>query len=191
MSSLVIGRVLFLDEIGDLALPLQAKILRAIEAREFERVGSSETIKADVRIIAATNRDLQKAVQEGMFRKDLFYRLNVVNIHLPVLADRRSDIPLLCGHFLEKNNERYSKAIVLEYAHIHCDEEEVKPCHLPGDILKGSDFEDPSGDQSDSSEEARIRAALDQAHWKKKDAALHLGISRATLWRKMKEYGLE
>jgi two-component system response regulator AtoC len=98
------GGILFLDEIGDMANELQAKLLRAIQEKEFERVGGTAPIKADVRFIAATNRDLHKAIQEGKFREDLFYRLNVVNIQLPPLRENREDIPLLVEHFLQKHS---------------------------------------------------------------------------------------
>jgi two-component system NtrC family response regulator len=98
------GGILFLDEIGDMANELQAKLLRAIQEKEFERVGGTAPIKVDVRFIAATNRDLQKAIQEGNFREDLFYRLNVVNIDLPPLRENREDIPLLVEHFLQKQS---------------------------------------------------------------------------------------
>jgi len=96
------GGTLFLDEIGDMPLELQVKILRAIEQKEFERVGGSRIIKVDVRIVAATNRDLVDAIEKGEFRSDLYYRLNMITIHVPPLRDRRSDIPKLAEHFLEK-----------------------------------------------------------------------------------------
>ncbi len=96
------GGTLFLDEIGDMDLNLQAKLLRALQEREFERVGSTMTLKADVRIIAATHRELADAVSEGQFREDLFYRLNVVSLNLPPLRMRKEDVPALAAHFLEK-----------------------------------------------------------------------------------------
>ncbi|MGA2192231.1 MAG: sigma-54 dependent transcriptional regulator, partial [Nitrospirota bacterium] len=96
------GGTIFLDEIGDMDMNLQAKLLRALQEKEFERVGGTETIKTDVRIIAATHRDLGDAVAAGKFREDLFYRLNVVSLHLPPLRDRKEDIPALAEHFLEK-----------------------------------------------------------------------------------------
>ena len=98
------GGVLFLDEIGDMAYELQAKLLRAIQEKEFERVGGTMSFKADIRFIAATNRPLREAVQTGKFREDLFYRLNVVNIHLPPLCENREDIPLLVDHFVKKHS---------------------------------------------------------------------------------------
>lgn len=102
---------IFLDEIGDMPLSIQAKLLRILEHREFERLGSTEPIKVDVRIIAATNKDLQKAVNEGNFREDLFFRINVVPIYLPPLRARKSDIPLLVEHFIKLYNQRLNKSI--------------------------------------------------------------------------------
>jgi DNA-binding NtrC family response regulator len=105
------GGTLFLDEIGGLRLDLQTKILRALQEREIERVGGARTIKIDVRVIAASNRDLKKAVEAGSFRDDLYYRLNVVPIHLPPLRQRKDDIPLLVEHFLEKYNREFNRKV--------------------------------------------------------------------------------
>jgi transcriptional regulator with GAF, ATPase, and Fis domain len=93
---------IFLDEVGTMSTALQMKLLRALQEREFERVGDNQTVKVDVRVIAATNSDLGKMVSEGTFREDLYYRLNVIPVHLPPLRDRRDDIPLLVRHFLER-----------------------------------------------------------------------------------------
>jgi DNA-binding NtrC family response regulator len=106
------GGTLFLDEIGDMSLPLQAKLLRVLQEREIERVGSTKTIKVDIRVIAATNRDLAKMVESGDFREDLYYRLNVVPIHLPPLRKRREDIPMLIDHFIAEYNPKLRRNIV-------------------------------------------------------------------------------
>lgn len=105
------GGTLFLDEIGELAPSLQVKILRVLQEREFERVGGTKTIKVDVRILTATNKDLQKETKEGRFREDLYYRLNVIPVHLPPLRERREDIPLLIDHFLHKYSTKKNKPI--------------------------------------------------------------------------------
>ncbi len=105
------GGTLFLDEIGELPLNSQVRILRAIQERTIRRVGGTDDIKVEVRIVAATNRDLEHMVQQGTFRQDLYYRLNVINIRTPGLRERRDDIPLLAAHFLNKYNERFGKSI--------------------------------------------------------------------------------
>lgn len=102
---------LFLDEIGEMSLNTQAKLLRVLQEREFERVGGTETIKADVRIVAATNKDLERSIEEGTFREDLFYRLNVVEIMLPPLRDRKEDIPALVDHIIRNSSTEYKKTI--------------------------------------------------------------------------------
>ena len=103
---------IFLDEIGDLSPALQSKLLRVLQEKEFERVGSSQTIKVDVRVIAATNRNLEEAIQKGTFREDLYYRLNVVTITLPPLRERKEDIPPLIEHFLKKYSRENNKEVV-------------------------------------------------------------------------------
>ncbi|MFA5026513.1 MAG: sigma-54 dependent transcriptional regulator [Candidatus Methylomirabilota bacterium] len=108
---LATGGSLFLDEVGSMRLDLQAKILRALQEREIERVGGTRTIKIDVRVIAATNRDLRRAAEEGSFREDLYYRLNVVPITLPPLRLRRDDIPLLMEHFIAKYNQEFNRKV--------------------------------------------------------------------------------
>jgi nitrogen regulation protein NR(I) len=105
------GGTLFLDEIGEIPVEMQVKLLRALQESEFERVGGIKTIRVDVRLVAATNRDLKKLISQGQFREDLFYRLNVVSIRLPALRERASDIPLLVGHFLAKFNDRLKKSV--------------------------------------------------------------------------------
>ncbi len=106
------GGTLFLDEIGEIPVEMQVKLMRALQESEFERVGGIKTIRVDVRLVAATNRDLKKLIGQGVFREDLFYRLNVVSIRLPALRERATDIPLLVEHFLGKFNERLKKHVV-------------------------------------------------------------------------------
>jgi len=98
----------FLDEIGEMSAKLQVKLLRVLQEREFERIGGNATIKVDVRIIAATNKDLAASVKSGEFRRDLYYRLNVVSVVMPPLRERRADIPLLAGHFVEKYSQKFA-----------------------------------------------------------------------------------
>lgn len=150
------GGTVFLDEIGDMPLGLQGKLLRAIQQKEFTPLGGTAVRKVDIRIIAATNRKLQQLVQEGRFREDLYYRLNVMNIQMPPLRERREDIPALCGHFIAQFNHEQNKAVrgmtveahrhlmdydypgnvrqlmnVLEYAMILCAGDEIRAEDLP------------------------------------------------------------
>ncbi len=106
------GGTIFLDEIGEMSLPLQAKILQVLQDREFARLGGNEIVRVDVRVVCATNRDLRKAVEARQFREDLYYRLNVVNIRVPALRERREDIPLVTRYFLHKYSEKYGRARV-------------------------------------------------------------------------------
>jgi DNA-binding NtrC family response regulator len=103
------GGTLFLDEIGEIPLEMQVKLLRAIQEHEFERVGGLRTLRVNVRLITATNKDLQRCVADGTFREDLYYRLNVVHIRLPALRERVEDLPVLCAHFIERFNERLGR----------------------------------------------------------------------------------
>ena len=113
------GGTLFLDEIGEMSLGMQVKLLRVLQDGSFERVGSSKTIQVDVRIIAASNRDLEQEVKEGRFRQDLFYRLNVITIEIPPLRERIEDIPLLAGYFLNKYSEMNKKNILGFSSEVH------------------------------------------------------------------------
>src|SRR5271166_1835055 len=153
------GGTLFLDEIGEIPIEMQVKLLRALQESEFERVGGIKTIRVDVRLVAATNRELRKLIASGSFREDLFYRLNVVPIHLPALRERTSDIALLVEHFLVKFNERLKKKVesvhrealdllvaypwpgnirelenVIERAVLFCDTHELSASDLPPDV---------------------------------------------------------
>jgi PAS domain S-box-containing protein len=212
------GGTIFLDEIGDLPLALQAKLLRVIEEKVFFRLGTSKTTKVDVRIISASNQGLERLVARKRFREDLYYRLNVFRIELPSLKDRTPDIPLLIGHILRRLsaskgvappeisenamqvllNYGYPGNIrelenILEHALILCQENVLRRKHLP-DYLRQRSLASGSGQEKsgvpDSSERTRILAALRRHNGNRLLAARSLGMDRSTLWRKMKKYQL-
>jgi PAS domain S-box-containing protein len=210
---------IFLDEIGDLPLSLQAKLLRVLEDKEYYPLGAKKTIKVDVRILAATNQNLEQMIQEKRFREDLYYRLNVMRLELPPLKERRQDIPLLIGHFLKKNNLEKGKSIrgfderalnillhydypgnirelenIIEHACLLCQEAKVQVAHLPlslqkGPVVAGRALQ-VSGLQ-EATEESLIRETLQKQHWSRQETAKILKIDRTTLWRKMKRYNLK
>ena len=122
---------LFLDEVGDMSLDIQSKLLRVLEERSFERVGGTKKILVDVRIIAATNKDIKELIKEGKFRQDLYYRLNVISCYLPPLRERIEDIPLLADHFLKQYNQRYNKNVVGIKPLVL---ERLKNYHWPGNV---------------------------------------------------------
>ena len=207
------GGTLFLDEIGDLPVPMQPKLLRFLQEREYERVGEGVTRKADVRIVAATNMDLEKAVKDGRFREDLLYRLNVFQIELPSLRERKDDIPSMAGgfliSFLRKNGRpliplsaEVKKLFVeypwpgnvrelrnaLERASIVAQGSEITLFDLPPAMAGQAQV--PAGIPSlDQVEENHIRRVL-AATQTLEEAARILGIDVATLWRKRKKYGI-
>ena len=209
---------LFLDEVGELSLPLQVKLLRVLQQRTFERVGESTSRTTEARVIAATNRDLQRAVAEGDFRSDLFYRLRVVPIEIPPLRERREDIEPLAHHLLGKVNERHHRELrlspdavralhgyhwpgnvrelenALEFAVAVTRGQTILPANLPEEVVEGVEVTGTpqAGDSAPlvDDEKGRILAALEANRWRRAAAAESLGISRATLWRKMREYGL-
>jgi len=213
------GGTLFLDEIADMSLALQAKILRAVQEREIERVGGAEAIPVSVRLIAATNRDLKEAIKQGRFREDLYYRLAVVVIRLPRLAERGDDLLQLTSYFVRQFGERYGKGIraisdralellrnhawvgnvrelrnVVERAVIVATDDVLRVEHLPEEF-RGEEATLP--DRSEGAlltlaeaEARHIARVLAQTNGQIGAAAELLGIHRNTLTRKMKEYGL-
>ncbi len=210
------GGTMFLDEIAETDPRIQVQLLRVLQEGTFERVGESVTRKVDVRIIAATNQNIQKAIETGRFREDLFYRLNVIPITLPPLRERKDDIPLLIDHFLKKLSIRSGKKVlevseiamallleynwpgnirelenVIEYAHTRTRTSVITEDKLPPHFQKGP-IRPAAGALSGASmnELEKITAALDETHWNRSKAAERLGIGRATLWRKMKAYNL-
>ena len=210
---------LLLDEIGELPLPLQAKLLRVLQESKYERVGGTGTISIDVRILCATSKNLEMAVENGSFRQDLFYRLNVIPINLPSLRDRKEDIPSLTNHFLHEfsikrgvsmeispeamqclieydypGNVRELKNII-ERASVLAPEQIIKLDDLPADLLEANGNEDVKNSFSLSDAVAKtekhlVVKTLARTKGKKAEAAELLGISRKNLWEKMKLYGI-
>ena len=211
---------IFLDEIGDMSPSLQVKLLRVLQEREYEPLGSISPRKTDVRIIAATNKDLSKLISEGKFRDDLFYRLNVVKIDLPPLSQRREDIPLLIDAFIQKFNAKMGKQIVgvsdqalrlllkhdypgnvreleniIEHAFVLCRGERIDFDCLPKEITEGQKGENRSMPPQEETPFEKAETEVIEKILKKYDGnriktAQELGIDRTTLWRKIKKYGL-
>ncbi len=213
------GGTLFLDEIGDLRIDLQAKILRALQERAVDRVGGTKPVAVDVRIIAATNQDLERAVKEGAFREDLYYRLSVVTIRMPPLRERKDDIVLLTDHFLKKFNKDAAVSLdagvraallrygwpgnvrelenVIERALVLRRGETVTAADLPEKVLRpGGSAEDvmlnlpEDGISLEDLEKALIRKALERHNGNQTRAAEYLRITRPTLIYRMEKYGL-
>jgi len=205
---------IFLDEIGDISPNIQLKLLRVLENKEIERVGDATPIKLDVQLISATNADLRDKVRKGEFREDLFYRLKVVEIHLPALKDRRDDIPLLVSHFLSVLQKRFHKGIAsvtppvekifmdypwpgnvrelfhtLEHAFVVCHNEIIDVEDLPPEIRSLAAASHHPAKQARTKQEEIIEA-LKRSGWNKAKAAKVLGISRQTIYRKMRELGI-
>jgi len=214
------GGTLFLDEIAEISTALQVKLLRVLQEREYEPLGATATEKADVRVIAATNKPLIEAVARGTFREDLFYRLNVLRIELPPLARRREDVPLLVDHFLRQCNARQGKNIqqiseealgrlveydfpgnvrelenLIERAVVLCRGDRIEAAHLPPEVLNASATRSGADHPHPESllveaEAAAIVEALRRHNGHRRKTAEALGIDKTTLWRKMKRLGI-
>jgi DNA-binding NtrC family response regulator len=208
------GGTIFLDEIGNVPMRQQAKLLRVIESGEIERVGSSRGKRVDVRVISATNANLQAASQNGEFREDLLFRLNTVEIHLPALRERREDIPVLAMHFLSNYASRYRRQVqgldpaalqmllqyawpgnvrelehTMERAVLMCRAEQIQPADL-GIAMQRPGSQNLEELSLESVESILIRKALQRFQGNVSQAAEALGLSRGALYRRMEKYGL-
>ncbi|WP_088226514.1 sigma-54 dependent transcriptional regulator [Desulfosporosinus sp. FKB] len=211
---------ILLDEIGEMPINMQVKLLRVLQERCFQRVGGTETIHVDVRVIATTNRDLAAAITTGTFREDLYYRLNVMGIVMPPLRSRKEDIPLLVNHFLEKFDPTKCKKIsseaiktltqynwpgnvrelqnVIERALIVCQGSEIQSVHFPKELLKHLE-ESPtpeiqlseSGFSLGELEKHLIIKALEKHNYNQTKVAKYLGITRPTLLYRLQKYGIK
>ncbi len=206
---------IFLDEIGDISPGTQLKLLRVLENKEIERVGDPKPVKLDVQVISATNADLRDRVRQGTFREDLYYRIRVVELHLPSLRERRDDIPLLTAHFLTTLRTRFRKDITalspeverlfmeypwpgnvrelihtLEHAFVVCRGDTIGRQDLPPEI-RGFDTPGDATGKTASLDRETILQALKRCGGNKVKAAAALGVSRQTVYRKIREYGIE
>lgn len=207
---------IFLDEVAEMPLQMQLQLLRVLQEGTFERVGESVTRRVDVRVIAATNVEIQGFIREGKFREDLFYRLNVIPIFVPPLRDRKDDIPALIRHFMNKLSLTSRKKIyeiddeamdamigynwpgnirelenAIEYAFARSSDSVIHLSKLPPTVKKNSLCKEYNNiEKGDDSERTKILRLLEMHHWKKSIVAKKLKIGRTTLWRKMKILGL-
>ncbi len=212
------GGTIVLDEVGEMSGAMQVKLLRVLQEKTYEPVGSDETVRADVRVIAATNKDLLRATEEGAFRKDLYYRLNVIRIPIPPLRDRRDDIPLLADFFVRSLNRKQHKRIrgfsdeavsvlmayewpgnvrelenAVEYAFVLCPKGYIELQHLPESIQSVSASGPGAGGGAvslKSVETAFVLNALKRNKWNYRKTAQELGIHRTSLYRKLKSLGI-
>ena len=212
------GGVVLFDEIGEMPLNMQVKLLRVLQEKTIIRVGGTKEIPIDVRLLAATNRDLKEEVEKGTFRQDLYYRLNVINLHIPPLRDRKDDIPLLVNYFLakyslpnEKNKNVSPEALrrlqeydfpgnarelenIIERSLALCDDSEIQPHHLPEDLSRSRPFQHPNiqpeqvSKSLEENEREYIFSILRSVGGNKTKAAKIIGIDRVSLWRKLKKY---
>ncbi|HOE17220.1 MAG TPA: sigma 54-interacting transcriptional regulator [Syntrophorhabdaceae bacterium] len=211
------GGTILLDEIGDIPIDLQAKLLEVLDEKMFYPLGSAKPVKVDVRIIATTNKDLQHMMKNGLFRGDLYYRLNAVEIKIPPLRERVVDIPLLADHFLRQYSNGLDKNIqrvnpeamkillgyyypgnvrelkhIIEHAVIVCNGDEVGTDDLPLSLRKQISHTMAGGvKQADDLERSEILDALRSHGWNRGKAAKALKINRTTLWRRMRKFGLQ
>jgi transcriptional regulator with PAS, ATPase and Fis domain len=212
------GGTILLDEIGDISPAFQVRLLRVIEEREYQPLGGVKTIKADIRIIASTHRDLSAMVKAGTFRNDLYYRVNVVRIELPPLRERREDIPLISEKFIKRMNTLRGRSVtglhpetlgilmshdypgnirelenIIEHAFVLCPDGMIEPAHLPANLTSESLSPGHSKNLDDILKSAEARAILDalkRNNFNRLAAARDLGMHKSTLFRKIKSLGI-
>jgi len=207
------GGTVFLDEVAELSKPVQVKLLRFLQEGTFERVGGEQTLKVNVRLTSATNKDLKQEVQRNNFREDLYYRLNVIPIHLPPLRERKTDIPLLVDHFLHEAEERYSQKPLkvsrealstmmdyqwpgnirelqnaIQFAIVHCNSKIITPGDLPLELRNLTDACAPRRGPARKLDIATVQAALVKTGGNKTRTAKLLGVGRATLYRFLDDF---
>lgn len=212
------GGTIFLDEIGDVSQALQARLLRVLQDRTYEPLGGTETIQADVRIVAATNKNLEELVEKGGFRRDLYYRINVIRLSIPPLRERKEDIPLLVEHFVARFNRLREKDVsgaapealsilmnhdypgnvrelenVIEHAFVTCRAGLIGPGHLPGYLEASTGRREDSRGEPATLEELEAEFLIDALRrngWNRAATARDLGIHKTTLWRRIKRLGI-
>jgi two-component system response regulator HydG len=209
---------IFLDEIGDIPLSIQVKLLRVLEEKEIERVGDHHPISVNVRIITATNKNLEQMIAKRLFREDFFFRINVFPLHCPTLSERMEDVPFIVQSFIKQNSIQSGKKILgltpeameilssypwpgnvrelrnaIEYAFVLCPGGAIGKQHLPPKIFKTTEASSKPAIcfQDDSGERERFLKVLQQAGGNQSEAARILGVSRVTIWKRMKKYGIE
>ena len=213
------GGTLFLDEIGDVSAAFQMRLLRVLQERKYQPLGGIKQVQANVRIIAATNKNLADLVNKGIFREDLFYRINVVPIALPPLRDRKEDIPLLIEHFIGRLNRLRGKAVsgisqealallmahnypgnirelenIIEHAFVICPEGAIEPSCMPGNLIEAAPHpttEGPIETALKSIETQAIMDALKRNNYNRLATARDLGMHKSTLFRKIKTLGID
>jgi transcriptional regulator with PAS, ATPase and Fis domain len=210
------GGIILLDEVGEMSPSLQVALLRVLEEGTYQPLGGTETLQADVRILAATHQDLRRMVAEKRFRQDLYYRINVIQVLLPPLRERREDIPLLVDHFIARFRNLKGKDIsgvtsqalallvshdypgnvrelenIVEHAFVLCRGGMIGIAHLPAELDGGAaPAQNASGLTLEQAERMHILHALERHAWQREAAAEELGIHRTTLWRKMRKLGI-
>jgi DNA-binding NtrC family response regulator len=214
------GGTVFLDEIGEMVPALQAKLLRFLEEKAFKRVGGAADIRVDVRVVAATNRDLEDAVKQGRFREDLYYRLNVMQVQLPPLREHASDVPLLVSYYVDQFNREFRKQVrgvspeglellrgyrwpgnirelrnAVERAMLLADDEMLAPEHFPMNVARRSGVQafglPEDGVNLESVERALVLQALERTGWNHTRAATLLGLNRDQIRYRVEKFGLE